>query len=133
MRIVLVNVAHPSIGSRLAGDHLPPLGLLAIGGPLLDDGHNVFLIDADRTNKQMADIIKETISFSPDAVLFGHSGSTSAHPIIEKTAREIALFLPHVAIIYGGIYPSYHWQEILTKEPYVTAIVRGEGEKQHAC
>ncbi len=25
--------------------------------------------------------------------------------------------------------PTYHWREILAEEPYVTAIVRGEGEE----
>ncbi|WP_187437461.1 hypothetical protein [Bradyrhizobium rifense] len=32
MRVLLINVPHPSIGSRIPDDHLPPLGLLAIGG-----------------------------------------------------------------------------------------------------
>ena len=41
MRILLVNVPHPSIGSRIPDDHLPPLGLLSIGGPLIDDRHDV--------------------------------------------------------------------------------------------
>jgi len=31
MRILLVNIPHPSIGSRIPRDHLPPLGLLAVG------------------------------------------------------------------------------------------------------
>jgi len=47
VRIVLINVPHPSIGSRIPDDHLPPLGLLSIGGPLIDDGHDVRLIDAE--------------------------------------------------------------------------------------
>ena len=47
MRILLVNVPHPSIGSRMPDDHLPPLGLLCVGGPLLDAGHEVELLDAD--------------------------------------------------------------------------------------
>jgi hypothetical protein len=29
-------------------EHPPSLGLLATGGPLLDDGHDVQMIDADR-------------------------------------------------------------------------------------
>ena len=31
MRILLINVPHPSIGGRIPDDHLPPLGLLEIG------------------------------------------------------------------------------------------------------
>jgi anaerobic magnesium-protoporphyrin IX monomethyl ester cyclase len=47
MRILLINVPHPAIGSRIPDDHLPPLGLLAIGGPLINDGHGVKLIDGE--------------------------------------------------------------------------------------
>ncbi len=36
MKILNVNAPHPAIGSRIPDDHLPPLGLLSIGGPLID-------------------------------------------------------------------------------------------------
>ncbi len=47
MRILLINPPHPSIGSRIPHEHLPPLGLLAIGGPLIDARHQVQLLDAE--------------------------------------------------------------------------------------
>ena len=47
MRILIINPPHPSIGSRIPREQLPPLGLLCIGGPLIDDGHEVKLIDAE--------------------------------------------------------------------------------------
>jgi anaerobic magnesium-protoporphyrin IX monomethyl ester cyclase len=50
MKILIVNPPHLSIGSRLANEHLPPLGLLSIGGPLIDAGHYVELLDADYHN-----------------------------------------------------------------------------------
>lgn len=132
MRILLINAAHPAIGSRIPSDHLPPLGLLAIGGPLIDAGHDVQLIDGDRDATPVAEIIREAARLKPDAVLFGHSGSTSGHPVIAQIARGVAAALPEAHIIYGGVYPTYHWCEILEAEPYVTAIVRGEGEET-AC
>ena len=46
-RIALLNPPHMSIGSRVPGELLPPLGLLQIGGPLIDAGHAVRLINAD--------------------------------------------------------------------------------------
>ncbi len=128
MRIVLINVPHPSIGSRIPDDHLPPLGLLAIGGPLIDDGHEVHLIDAEFGPMPLRQIVAETVSFLPDAILFGHSGSTSGHPVIAEVAQAIACALPRAAIVYGGVFPTYHWRDILEAEPWVTAIVRGEGE-----
>jgi anaerobic magnesium-protoporphyrin IX monomethyl ester cyclase len=129
MRILLVNVPHPSIGSRIPDDHLPPLGLLAIGGPLIDDGHEVRLIDAEFGPMPTNEILHQALGFSPDAVLFGHSGSTSGHPVIAEVAQAIATAVPHALIVYGGVFPTYHWREILSQESYVTAIVRGEGEE----
>jgi anaerobic magnesium-protoporphyrin IX monomethyl ester cyclase len=129
MRILLINVPHPSIGSRIPDDHLPPLGLLAIGGPLIDDGHEVRLLDGEFGPMPAQAIVTEAVSFFPDAVLFGHSGSTSGHPVIAEIARCITEVMPHARIVYGGVFPTYHWREILAEEPYVTAIVRGEGEE----
>ena len=129
MRVLLVNVPHPSIGSRIPDDHLPPLGLLAIGGPLIDDGHTVRLIDAEFGPTQVPDIIAEANRFAPDAVLFGHSGSTSGHPVISEVAQALVKAMPGVLIVYGGVFPTYHWRDILRDEPYVSAIVRGEGEE----
>ncbi len=132
MRILLINAPHPAIGSRIPRDHLPPLGLLAIGGPLIDAGHEVRLIDGDRDATPVPELIREAARLKPDAVLFGHSGSTSGHPVIAQIARGVAAALPAAHIVYGGVFPTYHWREILEAEPWVTAIVRGEGEET-AC
>ncbi|MFG1222443.1 magnesium-protoporphyrin IX monomethyl ester anaerobic oxidative cyclase [Xanthobacter wiegelii] len=129
MRILLINVPHPSIGSRIPDDHLPPLGLLAIGGPLIDDGHEVRLVDGELKPMTVADLVAAATDFQPDAVLFGHSGSTSGHPVIAAVAAGIAQALPGAFIVYGGVFPTYHWRDILAAEPHVTAIVRGEGEE----
>ena len=134
MRILLVNVPHPSIGSRIPDDHLPPLGLLSIGGPLIDDGHEVRLLDADleagrRTTYSAEAIAAEAAAWRPDAVLFGHSGSTSAHPVVAEISRAVRRLLPRATIVYGGVFPTYHWREILEREPQIDVIVRGEGEE----
>lgn len=129
MRIVLINVPHPSIGSRIPDDHLPPLGLLAVGGPLIDDGHDVRLIDGEFGPMSTQAIVAEALGFFPDAVLFGHSGSTSGHPVMAEVAHALAGANPSLHIVYGGVFPTYHWQDIMAEEPYVTAIVRGEGEE----
>ncbi len=129
MRIQLINPPHTAIGSRVPREHLPPLGLLAIGGPLLDDGHEVRLLDAEFGPLPIAEIVRQTLDFGPDAVLLGHSGSTSAHTTIAQITRELKAVMPHVKIVYGGVFPTYHWRDILASEPQIDAIVRGEGEE----
>src|SRR5262249_34293324 len=129
MRIVLVNIPHPAIGSRIPDDHLPPLGLLSIGGPLIDDGHKVKLVDAEFGPMPIDRIVAEVAAFAPDIVMFGHSGSSSGHPIISAVARVLRERLPDRRIVYGGVHPTYFWREILASEPWVDAVVRGEGEE----
>mgnify|MGYP003600067832 CR=1 FL=1 len=129
MKILLINPPHLSIGSRMPNDHLPPLGLLSIGGPLLDEGHEVKLLDADYSFMKHSKIVSEVVLFNPDLVLMGHSGSTSAQPIINELSVLIKEKVSHVKIIIGGVFPTYHWKEILEENPLIDYIVCGEGEK----
>ncbi len=129
MRILLINPPHPSIGSRIPHEHLPPLGLLALGGPLIDQGHEVRLLDAEFGPMTATSILKQTKEYAPEAILIGHSGSTSGHPVIAELTRALRPDQAHVPIIYGGVFPTYHWRDILSEEPQVDIIVRGEGEE----
>ncbi|SFF78799.1 anaerobic magnesium-protoporphyrin IX monomethyl ester cyclase [Novosphingobium sp. CF614] len=129
MRILLVNVPHPAIGSRIPKEQLPPLGLLSIGGPLIDDGHEVRLIDGEFGPMPLETLVAQAVEYRPDAVLFGHSGSSSGHPVIARYAAMMRRSLPGSKIVYGGVHPTYFWREILAAEPWLDAIVRGEGEE----
>src|SRR3954453_21040581 len=101
MKILLINPPHPSIGSRIPREHLPPLGLLSLGGPLIDAGHPTKLIDAEFGPMTLAEILSQTREYAPDAVLIGHSGSTSAHPMAVRIAQAVRAALPQTWIIYG--------------------------------
>lgn len=129
MRILLINPPHPSIGSRIPREHLPPLGLLSLGGPLLDAGHHVRLLDAEFGPMSVKEIVASCQAYQPDAVLLGHSGSTSGHPVSTSIARAVRAVMPDTWIVYGGVFPTYHWREILEQEPAIDFIVRGEGEE----
>lgn len=128
MRLTLLHPPHTAIGSRIPKENLPPFGLLCIGGPLLDAGHKVRLVNADPKPMQLGEVVKEALKDTPNAVLIGHSGSTSAHPTVIKIARALKAAAPEVTIIYGGVFPTYHWQDILATNPEIDIIVRGEGE-----
>ena len=129
MRILIINPPHESIGSRMPGEMLPPLGLLAIGGPLIDDGHDVTLIDGDIDNLAFEAIIDRATAHDPDAILIGHNGSTSAHPAIKRILASLRRTMPNTWIVYGGIFPTYHWKDCLGELREVDIIVRGEGEE----
>ena len=129
MRILIVNPPHPAIGSRIPDDHLPPLGLLCLGGPLLDDGHDVSLFDAEFGPAAFEDINTHIIERNPQLLFLGHSGSTSAHPIAREIARRAKQKMPGLIVIYGGVFPTYHWCDVLRGCPEFDIIVRGEGEE----
>lgn len=129
MKVILINPPHTAIGSRIPDDHLPPLGLLGIGGPLIDAGFAVELIDADLENMPLERIVEATARRQADVVMLGHSGSSSAHATVVTLCSAIKQRLPGVTVVYGGVHPTYHWDEILADCPCIDIIVRGEGEQ----
>ncbi|MBS0206207.1 MAG: magnesium-protoporphyrin IX monomethyl ester anaerobic oxidative cyclase [Planctomycetes bacterium] len=129
MKIVLINPPHTAIGSRMPREHLPPLGLLSVGGPLLDAGFDVQLLDAEFGPMSLTEIVDETQHRRPDVVMIGHSGSSSAHATVVDLCRRLKLALPEIQIVYGGVHPTYHWDEILADCPDIDFIIRGEGEQ----
>lgn len=128
MKIVLINPPHTAIGSRVPDDHLPPLGLLALGGPLIDAGHQLRLVDAEFGPMALATLVRDALSDHPDCILIGHSGSTSAHPTALLIAGMVKDIEPATILIYGGVFPTYHWRDILAETHAFDFIVRGEGE-----
>src|SRR3954452_19459776 len=105
VRILIVNPPHPSIGSRIPREQLPPLGLLSIGGPLIDAGHDVTLLDGELGAMPHDEVVGRVVAHRPHAVLLGHSGSTSAHPIVAELTRRMRAELPDAKIVYGGVFP----------------------------
>lgn len=128
-QILLINPPHTAIGSRVPQEQLPPLGLLSVGGPLMDAGFSVELLDAEFGPLPLAEIVQFALKAAPHIVLIGHSGSSSAHTTVVELTALIKEALPGVTIIYGGVHPTYHWQDVLRESPQIDYIVRGEGER----
>ena len=129
MRLLLIQPPHTAIGSRIPKENLPPMGLLSIGGPLIDAGHDVRLLNGDLGPMSICEILAKVKYHCADAVLIGHAGSTSAHPTSIRIAEEIRAQMPKTIIIYGGVFPTYHWHDILKNPSPIDYIVKGEGEQ----
>jgi anaerobic magnesium-protoporphyrin IX monomethyl ester cyclase len=128
-QVVLLNPPHTAIGSRIPREHLPPLGLLSIGGPLIDAGYAVRLVDADLHHLSIPEMVEAVQRAPCDVVMLGHSGSSSAHPTVVAVALALKQARPDLRVVYGGVHPSYHWDEILNTCAAIDVIVRGEGER----
>src|SRR5213593_4412169 len=96
MKVLLINPPYQTWTSNWGVGHQVPLGLLMVGGPLLDAGHAVRLLDAECQRLTMGAIVRAVQRFAPDLVMTGHAGSTPAHPVCLEMLRAIKAALPHV-------------------------------------
>ena len=122
MKILLINPPYLTLTSRIGVGHQIPLGLLMVGGSLLDAGHEVKLLDAERRHLPIKAIIEDVGRFSPDMVMTGHAGSTPAHPICVRMLKAIKRAFPDVITVYGGVYPTFHAEEILHYKSYCAKL-----------
>jgi anaerobic magnesium-protoporphyrin IX monomethyl ester cyclase len=128
-KVVLINPARHFIANAHGLGYLIPLGLVSIGGSLIDAGFTVKLIDHDLYGWSYPQLIDEIAAYKADYILLGHSGSTAAHNTAIKTIKAIHKKLPHLHIVYGGVYPSYAHRSVMFDCEEIDAIVRGEGEQ----
>ena len=128
MNIVLLHPPRHFIGSRYGISYQIPLGLVLIGGPLSDAGHNVALIDADAAGLDDEEIVRRLRGLGADLLMIGHNGSTAAHPTVETTCRYVKQELPELPIVYGGVFPTFAHRAVMRHTPEIDMIVRGEGE-----
>ena len=106
----------------------PPLGapacLLSLASPLLKSGFEVVIVDAAIEPNWLNATLREL----RDALCLGISVLTG--PMIRgavRMAKAAKKELPSVPVIFGGWHPSLLPGQTL-QEPYVDAIVRGQGE-----
>jgi anaerobic magnesium-protoporphyrin IX monomethyl ester cyclase len=128
MRALLINPPYQTITSNWGVGHQVPLGLLMIGGALRDAGHEVSLLDAEATGLPSAEIAREVRRLDPDVVMTGHAGSTPAHPVCMHMLEAIRDESPRALRVYGGVFPTYHDEQVLRGQAAVDVLVRGEGE-----
>lgn len=128
-RVLLINPARHFIANQNGLGYLTPLGLVSIGGPLIDAGFTVKLIDHDAYGWSFRKLVEEVRKYQADYILLGHSGSTASHKTAIRTIKELKKSFPNIKAIYGGVYPSYANQSIMRECSEVDVIVRGEGEQ----
>jgi anaerobic magnesium-protoporphyrin IX monomethyl ester cyclase len=128
MKVLLVNPPYVTLTSRWGVGHQVPLGLLLVGGSLIDAGFDVELLDAESRRLSDEQIARHVKRSNAEIVMTGHAGSTPAHPTCMRMLRTIKRRSPEVVTVYGGVYPTYHALSILRDEPAVDIVVRGEGE-----
>jgi len=101
-----------------------PLSLLCLAAPLLQAAFEVKLID----NLISPDMEKTILHEVEDALLLGISVLTGPHiGAAIRMSKAVKKKRPALPIVFGGWHASLATQQTL-REPYVDAIVRGQGE-----
>jgi len=101
-----------------------PLSLLCLAGPLLQAGFEVKLID----NLLFPNYEQAILCETKDALLLGISVLTGPHiGAAVRISKAVKKQNPTLPIVFGGWHASLATQQTL-REPFVDAIVRGQGE-----
>jgi len=104
-----------------------PIGIAYLAAVLEKAGYELALIDCPALRISHKMLRAELASFKPDVV-----GITSITPIIESTllAAQVAKeTCPNVLVVLGGPHATFMDSQILSENPAVDVIVRGEGEQ----
>lgn len=116
---------------------VPPLGILALGAYLAAHDVPVELIDVQvdfglglthAAEQVVAQRVAQYLRHQADAIAWVGISQISNSSSGIVLAREIHTALPETPIILGGYCPSSIYQQLLAEHPFITAIVRGDGE-----
>lgn len=104
----------------------PPLPFLWLAAVLEPAGYSVRIIDAGRYTSSKEEIAYELDKKPLFAGFYSHVG----HPVISliELSRFVKEHSPEIPVIHGGVLPSMH-PELTLQEPFVDAVVIGEGEE----
>jgi anaerobic magnesium-protoporphyrin IX monomethyl ester cyclase len=101
-----------------------PLSLLCLASPLLQAGFEVCLVDNLLSPAYDKTILREL----DGALLLGISVLTGPHiGAAVRISKAVKRLCPSLPVVFGGWHASLATQQTL-QEPYVDAIVRGQGE-----
>ena len=91
MKILLINPPHPAIGSRIPREHLPPLGLLALGGPLKAGDAEAYLKQAKKKYAKLRKATELFLDIQP--VISSHTNFQMAAASLKTAVDEIGQLL----------------------------------------
>ncbi len=140
-KAVLIAAANDFAGnvnvSRLTPLLAPPISTLALGSYLAAHDVPVELIDVQMDfGLGLTRDAERAVSQRVAQYLRGQSGDIAWVGVSQLSnagsgialVQEIHAALPEVPIIFGGYFPSSVYQHLLEKYPFITAVVRGDGE-----
>ena len=124
-KIALVN--SPIIEATYQHPLFPPLGLAYLAAVLEQNNFDVTIIDCPACRMDHKKLKEELSSMQP--ALVGIASMTPTVPSALESARVAKEACPDTKVVMGGPHATFADTAILTEEPAVDVIVRGEGEE----
>lgn len=118
----LLLAPYPQI-SYVSTTQYPPLGLLYIGGSIVELVDGLQILDANALQLNISETVERILLFSPDVV--GISINVVTAKVARTIANEVRKLLPNVKLIAGGPLPTVcpdDWLQCFD------VVVVGEGE-----
>ena len=101
-----------------------PLSLLALGA-LMEDRHEYTIVDANLDRNALETIDRHVRDGADTLAITVMPGPQLADAV--PLSRELKARHPDLRIIWGGYFPTQHW-DVCLKSGYVDYVVRGHGE-----
>ncbi len=103
---------------------LPPFSLLAIAGPLIQDGYEVAIVDG----RLRPDYLEVLLAETEGATCLGISvltGNQIRQALLASEAVKVRY--PELTVVWGGYHPTLMPDQTVAN-PWVDVVVRGQGE-----
>jgi anaerobic magnesium-protoporphyrin IX monomethyl ester cyclase len=120
MKVVLYNPQSTASRKRVL-----PLSLLALGA-VLEDHHEYVIVDGNLESdplRRLDELAREWGAQAIGMTVMPGPQLSQAVPL----ARELKRRHPGLAIVWGGYFPTQHY-DVCLRAPYVDYVVRGHGE-----
>ncbi len=122
MKVALIN-PFPYYIKGVESTLYPPLGLLYIGGCIVNQVDSLLILDANGLGLNIVDTVKRIIEFNPNVI--GISINAATATAARGLAVEFRKQLPNAMLLAGGPQPTVFPNDWLS---YVDAVIIGEGE-----
>ena len=128
-RVLLVTPPYHSGVVESAGVWMP-LNFVYLAGHARAAGAEVRIYDAMSLGHSHEDIGREIEGFRPDLV--GVTAITAMEPDARVVCQTAKRLYPATVTVLGNVHPTFCWRQILSEDPSVDVVVRGEGEATFA-
>jgi radical SAM superfamily enzyme YgiQ (UPF0313 family) len=137
-KVILIHIGCDFPRSEEQFPTVPPLGILAVGSYLTAQAVPVELIDVQMDfgfglTPAAEQVINERVAgylqSQADSIAWVGISQLSNVTSGIRLAQEVHAALPETPIVLGGYFPTGSYSRLLRKYPFITAIVRGDGEE----